>query len=80
MKYEYAINILSCLIVINSILFILIILIQNPKKEIVNQSFVEKNFKFFGIKKTNTILDNITWFLSIVIFFFVIIFNYLLKN
>ncbi|WP_317167288.1 preprotein translocase subunit SecG [Blattabacterium cuenoti] len=79
MKYIYSINILNFFIFIISIFLILIILVQNPKKEIVNQSFME-NLKFFGVNKTNTILDNITWFLSIVIFLLVITLNFLLKN
>ncbi|WP_185864891.1 preprotein translocase subunit SecG [Blattabacterium cuenoti] len=76
----YIINFISFIIVIISIFFILIILIQNPKKESINQSFMEKNFRFFGIKRTNTFLDNITWLLSITILVLILIFNFLLKK
>ncbi|WP_185857167.1 preprotein translocase subunit SecG [Blattabacterium cuenoti] len=67
-------------IIITCLLLILVILIQNPKKESIHQSFMEKNFRFFGIKRTNTFLDNITWFLSIIIFFLTLFFNFLLKS
>ncbi|WP_185869461.1 preprotein translocase subunit SecG [Blattabacterium cuenoti] len=75
-----SITIFSLFIIVTCILFILVILIQNPKKESINQYFMEKNFRFFGIKRTNTFLENITWFLSIVIFFLIFIFNFLLKT
>lgn len=71
--------IISLSIVILCILFIAIILIQDPKKDSINQNFVEKNFKFFGVKKTNSILENITWFLSIFIFLLILVFDYFLK-
>ncbi|WP_341652353.1 preprotein translocase subunit SecG [Blattabacterium cuenoti] len=67
-------------IVLTCILLMLIILIQNPKKESIHQSFMEKNFRFFGIKRTNTFLENITWILSIIIFFLILFFNFLLKS
>ncbi|WP_238783984.1 preprotein translocase subunit SecG [Blattabacterium cuenoti] len=62
------------------LLLILVILIQNPKKESINQTFMEKNFRFFGIKRTNTFLENVTWFLSIIIFFLTLFFNFFLKS
>ncbi|WP_185855379.1 preprotein translocase subunit SecG [Blattabacterium cuenoti] len=74
------ITVLGILISIVSILLIFVILIQSPKKESINQSFMEKNFRFFGIKRTNTFLDNITWSLSIIILLLILIFNYLLKS
>ncbi|WP_244273552.1 preprotein translocase subunit SecG [Blattabacterium cuenoti] len=58
----------------------LVILIQSPKKESIHQSFMEKNFRFFGIKRTNTFLEKITWILSILIFFLILSFNFLLKS
>ncbi|WP_185851996.1 preprotein translocase subunit SecG [Blattabacterium cuenoti] len=67
-------------IIIVCLLLILVILIQNPKKESIHQSFMDKNFRFFGIKRTNTFLENVTWFLSIVIFFLILFFNFLLKS
>ncbi|WP_185857807.1 preprotein translocase subunit SecG [Blattabacterium cuenoti] len=67
-------------IIITSLLLSLVILIQNPKKESIYQSFMEKNFRFFGIKRTNTFLENITWSLSIIIFFLILFFNFLLKS
>ncbi|WP_238526734.1 preprotein translocase subunit SecG [Blattabacterium sp. (Blaberus giganteus)] len=67
-------------IIVICILLILVILIQNPKKESIHQSFMEKNFRFFGIKRTNTFLENVTWFLSIIIFFLTLFFNFLLKS
>ncbi|WP_185871496.1 preprotein translocase subunit SecG [Blattabacterium cuenoti] len=75
-----SIIILSFFIVLICFLFTLIILVQNPKKGSIHQSFMEKNFRFFGIKRTNTFLENITWFLSIVIFFLTLFFNLLLKS
>ncbi len=66
-------------IILTCILLMLIILIQNPKKESIHQSFMEKNFRFFGIKRTNTFLENVTWILSIIIFFLILFFNFLLK-
>ncbi|WP_185882792.1 preprotein translocase subunit SecG [Blattabacterium cuenoti] len=73
------ITILGFFIAITCILLILIILVQNPKKGSINQSFMDKNFRFFGIKRTNTFLENITWILSIMIFFLTLIFNFFLK-
>ncbi|WP_341653491.1 preprotein translocase subunit SecG [Blattabacterium cuenoti] len=67
-------------IILTCILLMLVILIQNPKKESIHQSFMEKNFRFFGIKRTNTFLENITWILSIIIFFLILFFNFLLKS
>ncbi|WP_341661378.1 preprotein translocase subunit SecG [Blattabacterium cuenoti] len=67
-------------IILTCILLMLVILIQNPKKESIHQSFMERNFKFFGIKRTNTFLENITWILSIIIFFLILLFNFLLKS
>ncbi|WP_185861991.1 preprotein translocase subunit SecG [Blattabacterium cuenoti] len=67
-------------IIMASLLLILIILIQNPKKESIHQSFMDKNFRFFGIKRTNTFLENVTWFLSIIIFFLILFFNLILKS
>ncbi|WP_185872068.1 preprotein translocase subunit SecG [Blattabacterium cuenoti] len=66
-------------IILMCFLLIIFILIQNPKKESINQTFMEKNFRFFGIKRTNTFLENITWFLSIIIFFLILLFNFFLK-
>ncbi len=60
-------------------MLILVVLIQNPKKEGINQLFVEENLNFFGIKKTNNFLDKITWSLFCVIFILILIFNLLLK-
>ncbi|WP_238784592.1 preprotein translocase subunit SecG [Blattabacterium cuenoti] len=62
------------------LLLILFILIQNPKKESINQTFMEKNFRFFGVKRTNTFLENVTWFLSIIIFLLTLFFNFFLKS
>ncbi len=70
---------LSLFIVIICFLLMLVILIQNPKRESIHQSFMEKNFRFFGIKRTNTFLENVTWFLSIMIFLLTLFFNFLLK-
>ncbi|WP_341656995.1 preprotein translocase subunit SecG [Blattabacterium cuenoti] len=67
-------------IILTCILLMLVILIQNPKKESIHQSFMEKNFRFFGIKRTNTFLENVTWILSIIIFFLILFFNFLLKS
>nr|WP_173768925.1 preprotein translocase subunit SecG [Blattabacterium cuenoti] len=67
-------------IILTCILLMLVILIQNPKKESIHQSFMERNFRFFGIKRTNTFLENITWILSIIIFFLILFFNFLLKS
>ncbi|WP_341659562.1 preprotein translocase subunit SecG [Blattabacterium cuenoti] len=67
-------------IILTCVLLMLVILIQNPKKESIHQSFMEKNFRFFGIKRTNTFLENITWILSIIIFFLILFFNFLLKS
>lgn|GEM_PF-6743958 len=67
-------------IIVICLLLILVILIQNPKKESIQQSFMEKNFRFFGIKRTNTFLENVTWFLSIIIFFLTLLFNFFLKS
>ncbi|WP_341654957.1 preprotein translocase subunit SecG [Blattabacterium cuenoti] len=67
-------------IILTCILLMLIILIQNPKKESIHQSFMERNFRFFGIKRTNTFLENVTWILSIIIFFLILFFNFLLKS
>ncbi|WP_341664907.1 preprotein translocase subunit SecG [Blattabacterium cuenoti] len=67
-------------IILICILLMFIILIQNPKKESIHQSFMEKNFRFFGIKRTNTFLENVTWILSIIIFFLILFFNFLLKS
>ncbi|QIK16591.1 preprotein translocase subunit SecG [Blattabacterium sp. DPU] len=67
-------------IIIMCLLLILMILVQNPKKESIHQSFMEKNFRFFGIKRTNTFLENITWILSIIIFFLILFFNFFLKS
>ncbi|WP_394798663.1 preprotein translocase subunit SecG [Blattabacterium cuenoti] len=67
-------------IILTCILLMLVILIQNPKKESIHQSFMEKNFRFFGIKRTNTFLENVTWTLSIIIFFLILSFNFLLKS
>ncbi|WP_238784391.1 preprotein translocase subunit SecG [Blattabacterium cuenoti] len=58
----------------------LIILIQNPKKESIHHTFMEKDFRFFGVKRTNTFLENITWFLSAVIFLLTLFFNLILKS
>ncbi|WP_185870924.1 preprotein translocase subunit SecG [Blattabacterium cuenoti] len=66
-------------IIIMCIFLILIILVQNPKKDSISQSFLEKNFKFFGIKRANSFLEKITWSLSIIIFFLVLLFNFFLK-
>lgn len=62
------------------LLLTLVILIQSPKKESIHQSFMEKNFRFFGIKRTNTFLENVTWVLSIIIFFLTLLFNFFLKS
>ncbi|WP_341657503.1 preprotein translocase subunit SecG [Blattabacterium cuenoti] len=67
-------------IILTCILLMLVILIQNPKKESIHQSFMERNFRFFGIKRTNTFLENVTWILSIIIFFLILFFNFLLKS
>ncbi len=67
-------------IILTCILLMLVILIQNPKKESIHQSFMEKNFRFFGVKRTNTFLENVTWILSIMIFFLILFFNFLLKS
>ncbi|WP_317168479.1 preprotein translocase subunit SecG [Blattabacterium cuenoti] len=67
-------------IVATCLLLSLVILIQNPKKESIHQSFMEKNFRFLGVKRTNTFLENVTWFLSIIIFFLILFFNFLLKS
>ncbi|ACY40226.1 hypothetical protein BLBBGE_204 [Blattabacterium sp. (Blattella germanica) str. Bge] len=75
-----ATSIIGFFIVIMSLLLILIILIQSPKKESINQIFMEKNFRFFGIKRTNTFLENVTWFLSIVIFFLTLFFNFFVRS
>ncbi|WP_185865859.1 preprotein translocase subunit SecG [Blattabacterium cuenoti] len=74
------ITIFGFLIIIMCLLLILVILIQNPKKESINQTFMEKNFRFFGVKRTNTFLENFTWFLSIIIFFLTLFFNFFLKS
>ncbi|WP_185877232.1 preprotein translocase subunit SecG [Blattabacterium cuenoti] len=80
MNNTFSINIVSFFIIIASILFIFIILIQSPKKESINQSFMEKNFRFFGVKRTNSFLNNFTWILSIIILLLILIFNYLLMK
>ncbi len=74
------ITIFGFFIITMCLLLILVILIQNPKKESINQTFMEKNFRFFGIKRTNTFLENVTWFLSIIIFFLTLFFNFFLKS
>ncbi|WP_185868880.1 preprotein translocase subunit SecG [Blattabacterium cuenoti] len=66
-------------IIVKCLFLILVILIQTPKKENINQSFMEKNSRFFGIKRTNTFLENLTWFLSVIIFFLILLFNFFLK-
>ncbi|WP_185876679.1 preprotein translocase subunit SecG [Blattabacterium cuenoti] len=72
-------TILGFIIIITCFFFILIVLIQTPKKESINQNFIEKDFKFLGVKKTNIFIENITWFLSVTIFFLTLLFNYFLK-
>lgn len=74
------VTVFGILIIVTCILFILVILVQNPKKDSVSQSFLEKNFKFFGIKRTNSFLEKTTWFLSIIIFFLTLFFNFFLKS
>ncbi|AER40709.1 MAG: preprotein translocase subunit SecG [Flavobacteriales bacterium] len=76
----YSTIFLGFFIFLTCLLLIIIILIQNPKKGIFHQSFMEKNFKLFGIKRTNTLLEKITWILSILIFFLTLLFNLLLKS
>jgi len=73
------VTVFGLFIIVTCILFILVILVQNPKKDSVSQSFLERNFKFFGIKRTNSFLERITWFLSIIIFFLTLFFNFFLK-
>ncbi|WP_185864322.1 preprotein translocase subunit SecG [Blattabacterium cuenoti] len=73
------ISIFGFFIIIACILLILIILIQNPNKDSISQSFLDNNFKFLGVKRTNSFLEGVTWFLSIVIFFLTIVFNIFLK-
>ncbi|WP_238784252.1 preprotein translocase subunit SecG [Blattabacterium cuenoti] len=79
MKDIYS-TIFGFLIILTCVLLIIVILIQNPKKESISQSFMEKNFRFFGIKQTNTFLERITWILSIFIVFLTLFFNFLLKS
>ncbi|WP_185850231.1 preprotein translocase subunit SecG [Blattabacterium cuenoti] len=73
------VTVFGLFIIIMCIFLILIILVQNPKKDSISQSFLEKNFKFFGIKRTNSFLEKITWSLSIIIFSLVLLFNFFLK-
>ncbi len=80
MENMYFIIIFGFFIILTCILLMLVILIQNPKKESIHQSFMERNFRFFGIKRTNTFLENVTWILSIIIFFLILFFNFLLKS
>ncbi|WP_185872631.1 preprotein translocase subunit SecG [Blattabacterium cuenoti] len=75
----YKIILLSIFMILICCLLIITILIQNPKKGMFHQPFIENKIKFFGIKKTNLLLINITWILSILIFFSICLFNYLLK-
>ncbi|AWU43646.1 preprotein translocase subunit SecG [Blattabacterium sp. (Cryptocercus kyebangensis)] len=76
----YSTIFIGIFIILICFLLIVIILIQNPKKGIFYQSFMDKNFRLFGIKRTNTLLEKITWILSIFIFFLTLFFNFLLKN
>ncbi|WP_238784437.1 preprotein translocase subunit SecG [Blattabacterium cuenoti] len=80
MKEIYS-TIFGFLIVFICTLLITIILIQNPKKESISQYFMEKNFRFFGIRQTNTFLERITWILSIILVFLTLFFNlFLIKT
>ncbi|AEU09249.1 preprotein translocase subunit SecG [Blattabacterium sp. (Cryptocercus punctulatus) str. Cpu] len=76
----YSIIFIGMFIILICFFLIIIILIQNPKKGIFYQSFMDKNFRLFGIKRTNNFLEKLTWILSIFIFFLVLFFNYLLKH
>ncbi|WP_185873703.1 preprotein translocase subunit SecG [Blattabacterium cuenoti] len=76
----YLIIFFSLLIILMCFLLIIVILIQNPKKGFISQSFMEKNFQFFGVNRTNNFLEKITWILSIIIFFLILMFNFLLKK
>ncbi len=80
MEITPTITIVGFFIITMCLLLILFILIQNPKKESINQTFMEKNFRFFGVKRTNTFLENVTWFLSIIIFLLTLFFNFFLKS
>ncbi|WP_317168498.1 preprotein translocase subunit SecG [Blattabacterium cuenoti] len=70
---------LSIFIIFICCLLIIIILIQNPKKGMFYQPFIENKIKFFGIKQTNLFLINITWILAIIILVSICLFNILLK-
>ncbi|WP_185868377.1 preprotein translocase subunit SecG [Blattabacterium cuenoti] len=71
--------IIGFILMILCIFIIFLILIQNPKKDqTINQFFTEKNFRFFGIKRTNTLLENITWILSIIMLLLIILLNHFL--
>ena len=76
---KVSMSIFGFFIIIICFLLILIILIQNPKKESITNNFMEKNFRFFGVKKTNTFLENLTWILSMLMFFSTLLFNFFLK-
>ncbi|WP_185854668.1 preprotein translocase subunit SecG [Blattabacterium cuenoti] len=75
----YSTILLGFFIILTCLFLIGMILIQNPKKGFISQSFMEKNFRFFGIKRTNIFLEKITWTLSIIILFLTLFFNLLLK-
>ncbi|WP_185881759.1 preprotein translocase subunit SecG [Blattabacterium cuenoti] len=75
----YSTILIGFFIILTCLFLIGIILIQNPKKGFISQSFMDKNFRLFGIRRTNIFLEKITWVLSIIILFLTLFFNLLLK-
>ncbi|WP_185850846.1 preprotein translocase subunit SecG [Blattabacterium cuenoti] len=77
---KLSIFIIGFFIILTCFFLITIILIQNPKQGFISQSFMEDNFRFFGVKRTNILLKRITWLSSIMILFLILLFNLILKH
>lgn len=70
---------LIVLIIIVCILLVLVVLIQNPKGGISNQ-FSGAASQIMGVKKTNDLLENVTWGLAIALLVFALLTNALIPK
>lgn len=72
-------TLLYILLVLICILFIILVVLQNPKIGGINNNFNIYGNRIFGIQKNLDFFEKSTWIMSFIIFVIIIIINYLLN-